>query len=134
MKKLIKNKRKKNRQKLIAVGAGGVGAIALGGIAYKMLKKKKIVNSSNSINTKTPKPTFLPPGRKLSPSSRRDRGFAKLTAKQKNRLENNYGYDFENRRFKKKVSKSAKRKGVKILKSLGEFKRRDRIINFLDKF
>ena len=58
-----------------------------------------------------------------SAAERRDRGLGRLTNKQRSRLSNKYGYDLEQRRFRKSASASSRRKGVKLLKSLGKFSR-----------
>ena len=56
-------------------------------------------------------------------STRQGDGLRRLSLAQENKLVNQYGYDLTKKRFRKGVSKSSKRKGVKLLKSLGRFSR-----------
>jgi hypothetical protein len=71
---------------------------------------------------------------KPSASSRRKRGFNRLTKSQKNRLENNFGYDLKRNRFRPNISKSSRKKGIKLLKSLGRFRNGRLLTSFARRF
>ena len=62
--------------------------------------------------------------------NRRGRGISRLSGKQRNRLENQLGYDTANQRLRKGTSKSNKRKVTRILKGLGRFNRRHQLSYF----
>ncbi len=125
-----KRRRKRKRNLLIA----GVGALTLAGGAAAMMRSRRELAAPRNSSVPTPSTSSRPnkllavtQQQSLSPRmtapQRRARGLGKLTKKQRNRLENKYGYNFQTERFGKNISKSSKRKGVKILRSLGRFKK-----------
>ena len=152
-----RSRRNRRRQRAIATAGAIGGSAAALTVGYKALTSGKTGNIANKATRPptipgNPQRTSRQPARnvspntpgvniisarsgsvpqvtvKLDPGKRRDRGLGRLSIKQKNRLENNYGYDFNRRRFRSGVSRSAKRKGVRVLKSLGRFKAAQRAI------
>ena len=134
-----KRQRQRRRKKLLLAGAGGAIAVtgAVGAaLLYSRKQKSKIrSNQEGFVSTTTQgKPPSgskkTQPLPKPTAAELRTRGFGRLTKQQRNNLENKYGYNFQTQRFGNNISKSSRRKGVKILRSVGRFKRGERLTAF----
>lgn len=128
-----KKRRRRLRRNLIIAGTGGT--ILAAGLAGAKLASSRASGrnrnpsgitrgyTSPQTNTTQESINLLPASKvKLSSKARRDRGLARLSVKQRQNLENKYGYSLETQSFRKNISKSSRRKAAKIMKSLGRFR------------